>query len=142
MSLDRVTFNEPDNWIGPAYALGHVDEIVLSDAFVHLEMLTDDAAYLGVRNGEREVMATLCARPTTRAERRAVLAHSNDRLRDHLAALLPWSGSIWSIPVWRRPASALRQWWTARNAARAVLLVRVDEDTELTPPPTDKELPE
>ena len=129
---DRVTFNEPGDWLGPGFALGLVDEIVISDAAVHLEMLTDTYAYLRVQGRRRDVSAQIRARPTTRAERRQVLAHTDDRLRDHLQALLPDPGlhMIWSVPWYRRPAAAVRAWWAARRAAGAVLCVDVEEDDD------------
>ena len=129
---DRVTYNEPGDWMGPDYALGLVDEIVVSDAVVHLEMLTDSSAYLLVQGRRRYVFARIRARPATRAERRQILAHSDDRLRDHLQALLPGPGlhMIWSVPWYRRPAAAVRAWWDARRAAGAVLCVDVEEDED------------
>lgn len=125
---DRVTYNKPDDWLGPEFALGAVDEIVLTSADLHLEMLDDATAYLSVRAPHWQVEGRVCARPTTRAERRQVLKHGDDRLRDHLWSLLPWSSTTWFVPVWRRPTSALRTWWAARTAARAVLDVRVEDD--------------
>jgi hypothetical protein len=131
VSHDRVTFNEPGDWSGPDYALGLVDEIVLSNAVVHFEMLDDGCAYMIVRNGEREVLARFVARRTTRRERWQILAHSQDRLRDHARSLLParWSRTWWSVPAWRRPAAVVREALVARRYAGAVLCVRVEEDT-------------
>jgi hypothetical protein len=132
VTADRVTLNTAGNWLGPDYALGLVDEIVVSDALVHLEMMDDSSAYLAVyRCGDGEaVSARIHARPTTRAERQQVLAHGDNRLYDHLASLIPqrWGGrSMWSIPWWRRPAAAVRDWRWARRAAGAVLEVRVED---------------
>lgn len=59
---DRVAYNEPGDWTGPDYALGLVDEIVLSDAAVHFEMSTGSSGYLHVRNGHRAVFARVTAR--------------------------------------------------------------------------------
>lgn len=131
MTDDRVLYNEPGNWLGADYAVGLVDEIVLSNATVHFEMTTDNSGYLHIRNDKRELFARVNARPTNREERRQVLARSDDRLRDHLRAVLPGSRSIWGIPVWRRPGAAVREWWEYRRYAGAVLCVTVDEDEEI-----------
>lgn len=128
MTADRVTYNEPDNWLGPDHAIGQVDEIVLSDATVHLEMLSDSSAYLHVVNDHREVFTRLYARRATWRERRQTLAGNDDRLRDHLRAALPNPHTIWSIPLWRRPWAAVTGWWELRQQAGAILCVNVDED--------------
>lgn len=133
MSEDRVTYNEQGDWLGADYALGLVDEIVLSDATVHFEMSTENSGYLHVWSDRREVFARITARPATRQERRQILARSGDRLRDHLRSVLPAlhrrnMRTIWSVPVWRRPASAVQSWWEARRYASVVLCVDVEYD--------------
>ena len=128
MSDDRVTYNQPDDWLGPDYAIGLVDEIVISDAAAHFEMTTANSGYLSVQSPSREVFARIYARPTTRRERRQILARDGDRLRDQLAACTPWGRSRWIGPVWGRPVSAVREWWSARQGCRAVLCVRTEID--------------
>lgn len=133
MTADRITYNEPDDFAGPAHELGTVDEIVLSAATVHLEMLSSTEAHFAVRNTHREVHATIHARLTTRAERRDTLRAGGDTLAQHLRQLLPSRRFIWAAPWWRRPASVWRCWRDCRRDAGAVLLVTVEEDEEATP---------
>lgn len=133
MSGDRVTYNEPDNWLGPDYALGMVDEVVVHDALVHFEMLSDTSGYLMAQGTHRYVFVRFHARPTTRAERRQILASTDGRLRDHLCGLIPKAlggRSLWIIPAHRRPAAVLRDWWSDRRAAGAVLYADVEEDMQ------------
>ncbi len=133
MTEDRVTYNEPDNWAGADYALGMVDEVVVHDALVHFEMSSDTSAYLIARSRTRDVFIRFHVRPTTRAERRQILVSSQATLRDHLAALIPtWLGgrTYWSVPWWRRPGAAVREWWEDRRAAGAVLYADCEQDEE------------
>lgn len=133
MTEDRITYNEPGDWLGADYALGMVDEVVVHDALVHFEMSTDTSAYLIAQSPTRDVFVRFHARPTTRAERRQILASSQETLRDHLAALVPrWLGgrSYWSISWWRRPDAAVREWWGDRRAAGAVLYADCEQDEE------------
>jgi hypothetical protein len=135
LSEDRVTFNDEDQWLGPAYALGTVDELVLSEASAHFEMSSESSAYLSVTNGERDIFVRLYARPTTRAERRQILVHGGERLRDHLAALIPHQvggRSWWSMPWWQRPAAVVREWRACVHTAKAVLIVTCEIDEELS----------
>lgn len=130
---DRVIYNEPGEWLGPDYAVGLVDEIVVSDATAHFEMTTDNSGYLNVWSPRREVFLRFRARPTTRQERRQILVHSGDRLRDHLHSVLPVLHrrklrTIWFVPWWNRPTAAVRDWWDAWRGARAVLCVEVEID--------------
>lgn len=123
MTVDRIDVNTPDNWSGPAFALGAIDEIVRTQATVHLEAMSDNAAFLAIAKGGEEVRVWLHARPTTRAERRAMLRHDEDRLVDQVAQL--WRRSvIWSVPWWRRPGSVWRSWRAAVRQSRAVLDMR------------------
>lgn len=131
MTSDRVTFNEPGDWLGADYAIGLVDEVVVHDALAHFEMTTDTAAYLMVSGARRDVFVRIHARPTTRAERRQILACNDERLRDHLARLIPRAlggRTWWSIPVHRRPAAVVRGWRDDVRTARAVLIADVEED--------------
>lgn len=132
MTTDRVLYNDADNYLGPALFVGSVDEIVFGQALVHIESLGDTAAHLFIRAGSREITGLIRAVPTTRAQQRAILAHSDDRLYDHLRALWPWPRrrTIWSIPPWRRPVSAVRSWREAARAARAALLIDIDHDAD------------
>jgi hypothetical protein len=130
---DRVTYNEPGDWLGADYALGLVDEIVLSDTTVHFEMSTEASGYLHMWNDRRQVFARVTARPTTREERRQILARSNDRLRDHLRSVVPALHrknliTIWAVPLWKRPASAVSSWWDARRYASVALCVDIEID--------------
>lgn len=125
---DRIDYDPADQLLDPDDD-GQVDEIVLSAARVHLEMLTHGAAYFQITTtAGRWVHGTIYVRPTTRVQRARVLREHGDRLIDHLRGVLPGSGSIWSIPVHRRPGAAVRAWWDARRRVAAVLVVRVDED--------------
>lgn len=121
---DRVTYDEPSNL---------ADEIVVYDAIAHLEMTNGSAAYLHVQSPRRDVFARIYARPTTRQERRQILAKDGDRLRDHLRSVVPLlhrrnMRTIWSVPMWRRPWSAVQSWLEMRQQAGAVLCVRIEED--------------
>ncbi|MGD9749726.1 MAG: hypothetical protein AB7W59_01905 [Acidimicrobiia bacterium] len=130
MTEDRVTINTPSTWLGADYALGLVDEIVLHDATAHFEMSTESSGYLHVWSDRHRVFARVTARRASRTERRQILAADGDRLRDYLAAVLPWTrvgrATIWSVPPWRRPAAAVLGWWEAREAAAALLIVSVE----------------
>lgn len=137
MTADRVTYNESDNWCGPDHAIGMIDEIVLHDATVHLEMLGDSVAFLHAANTDREVLARVYARRATWRERRQTLASNDDRLRDHLRAVLPNPHTIWSVPLWRRPWAAITGWWELRQQAGAILCVNTDYDDQ----PDDIPLP-
>lgn len=135
MSEDRVTLNDIENWSGADYALGLVDEVVVSDALVHFEMFSDTSAYLTARNCDREVFLRFHSRPTTRSERRQILASSQETLRDHLAELIPrrlGGRTWWSLPWYRRPDHTVRSWWAARAAAGAALTVDCEYDEEIT----------
>lgn len=128
---DRVTYNEPDNWSGPGYALGKVDEVVVYDAIVHFEMSSDTSGYLSIQSPRREVFVRFHARPTTRTERRQILATSQDRLLDHLNGLIParFGGRThWIIPAHGRPSAAVKGWWRARRAAGAVFYAEIEID--------------
>lgn len=134
MTEDRIEYNEPRNWHGADFALGLVDEIVLSDVTVHFEMSTEASGYLHMWNDRRQVFARVTARPTTRAQRRQILARSNDRLRDHLRSVVPALHrknliTIWAVPLWKRPASAVSSWRDARRYASVVLCVDVEDDS-------------
>jgi hypothetical protein len=133
---DRVTYNEPDDYLGPALFLGSVDEIVLTGASVHIESLGDSCAYLCMRAGNREIEGRIRAVPTTRRQRRAMLAHTDDRLHQRLRTLLPWPAGrvIWSIPPWQRPAAAWREWREACRQAHAALLIDIDTDADMEDP--------
>jgi len=87
-SEDRVTYNQPGNWLGPDYALDAIDEVVIHDAVVHFEMSSDTSGYLTVHSPSRYVFLRFHARPTTRTERRQILTTNQERLRDHVAALI------------------------------------------------------
>lgn len=72
MTVDRIDVNTPDNWSGPAFALGAIDEIVRTQATVHLEAMSDNAAFLAIAKGGEEVRVWLqglfqdrCFRPDT-----------------------------------------------------------------------------
>lgn len=128
---DRIQYNEPGDWLGPDYAIGLVDEIVATNTIVHLEMMNDSGAYLGIHRDDAYMKVTIYARPTTRTERRQILAKNDDRLRDQLNGLLPnWAGGrhYWSIPWWQRAAAIIRHVREYRSAASAVLCVRIDEN--------------
>jgi hypothetical protein len=130
VTVDRVTVNEPDNWTGPDSLLGAVDEIVRTDATVHLEAMSTNAAFLAVYKGDEELRVWVRARPTTRAERRAILAYSEERFRDHVAALVPQAlggRSIWLVPWWKRPAGVWQSWREAVRQARVVLDMREEQ---------------
>lgn len=130
-SEDRITYNEIDDWTGPQYALGMVDEIVLSNSLIHFEMTTDTSGYLLVQGARRYVFVRLTARPATRVERRQILASNQERLRDHLAGLVPrvlGGRTRWILPWHRRPAAAVCGWWRDRRAAGAVFYAAVEED--------------
>ena len=130
MTEDRVTINTPATWAGPDYALGLVDEIVMHDATAHFEMSTESSGYLHIWSEHHRVFARVNARRASRAERRQILAAADERLRDYLAAVLPWTrqgrATIWSVPPWRRPAAAVRGWWEASRGASVLLVVDVE----------------
>jgi hypothetical protein len=128
VTADRIDCYEPGD--DPDWATDLVDDMVLNDVTVHVEMSTHASGYLHAWRPGRDVFLRLRARPTTRAERRQILARYDDRLRDHLRGVLPWSGSIWSVPVWRRPWAAVSEWLDARAGARAVLCIEVEIDEE------------
>lgn len=128
---DRVLYDEP----GSGSALGTVDELVLTEASAHFEMSTESSAYLSTRNDKRDVFLRLHARPTTWAERRQILARNEERLRDHLAALIPrrvGGRSWWSMPWWQRPAAVIREWRACVHMAKAVLIADCEIDEELS----------
>ncbi len=130
---DRVSLNTPDTWSGPALALGTVDEIVLSGA-VHIEMMSHHVAYIRIQHPSGAAfVGRVVARATTAAERRDILRHDEDRLVDQLRQLLPsrWSRTWWAVSWWRRPAAVWRSWRDAVDRARAVLLITVDEDSDI-----------
>jgi hypothetical protein len=128
---DRVLLNERDNWTGPDYAVGLVDEIVVSDAVTHFEMLNDATAYMTVSRPDRHLHIRLAAVRNTRAERADILRRDETRLVDHLSWLNPWNGRFfWSLPMWRRPWAVVRSWWVDREAASVSLRVTLAEDVE------------
>jgi hypothetical protein len=130
VNVDRIDVNEPGDWTGPDSLLGAVDELVATDATVHLEAMSTNAAFLAVYKGDEELRVWVRARPTTRAERRAILAHGDERFRDHIAALLPRAlggRSIWWVPWWKRPVSVWRSWREAVDQARVVLDMREEQ---------------
>lgn len=122
---DRITFDLDAD----GYETERVDELVFGQAWIHLEMSSHSSGYINLDASGRQVFLRLYAQPTTRAERRRILSQEQDRLSDHLRSLLPWGGSMWSIPVYRRPVSAGRSWWEARRYAGVALLVQVEDDT-------------
>jgi hypothetical protein len=131
---DRVLLNTPDDWLGPDLELGAVDEIVLSDSVVHIESLSSAGAFISIRHRSGlEFRGHIHAQPTTWRQRRDVLRSDQDRLVDHLRSLLPrrWSHTWWAIPVRARPLAAWRSWREAAWQARAVLLITVDEDSDI-----------
>jgi hypothetical protein len=136
-SEDRVTFNDPNNWSGADYALDAVDEVVIHNATVHFEMTSDTSGYLTVHSPSRYVFLRFHARPTTRTERRQILTTNQERLRDHLAALIPncFGGrTYWSAPWYRRPTSTVRSWRADRHMAGAVFYAVVEEDVPCSSP--------
>lgn len=138
--MNRLQLNEP-NWLGPAYTVGLVDEIVVENATVHLEMLDGNGAYLIIQSAMGEVHLRLRAERNSRRERAQELAACDDRLRDRLMLLLP-GRCHWFLPWWKRPFATVRGWWNARRDASVSLRVSVYEqdgdlfaDSPQTPKP-------
>lgn len=129
MTGQRVTYDVDAD----GYNTESIDEIVL-DGRIHLEMLADTAAFLSVSTGDEERQFNVWAAPTTRVERRKRLRLDQDRLVDHLGSLLPWRwrtghprACLWSVPIHKRPAAAVRDWWEARRYAGVALTVTEEE---------------
>lgn len=125
MTGDRVTFlTDPDG-----YETSQVDEIVM-DGRIHLEMLNGTVAFLAITADGDEYRFNVRAEPASCTERRERLRQEQDRLVDHLGSLLPWRwppthprSCLWSVPIRKRPAAAVRDWWEARRYARIALTV-------------------
>lgn len=124
---DRITYDLDAD----GFETERIDEIVMSSATVHLEMLSHASAYMTVKSGNQDdLMIRLHANPATRADRNRILRANQDRLADHLTSLLPWRWNpkhprscLWAIPVRKRPAAAVRDWWEARRHAGVELIV-------------------
>lgn len=133
MTADRIIYDLDAD----GFETERVDEIVLSGATLHLEMSSHTTGWMSIWTGYRtddgrdeEHRFVLRADPVTRAVRRERLKDGQDRLVDHLGCLLPWRWHPkhprwvgWAIPVHRRPAAAVRDWWTARRYAGVALTV-------------------
>lgn len=128
---DWIEFDEDAD----AVELDTVDGFVLTGR-VRFKQLSHCGGYLAAyhEGGEGEDRFNVWAEPVSRAERARRLEAGQDRLIDHLGCLLPWRWRTshprwcgWAIPIHRRPAAAIRDWWTARCYAGVALVVKEEE---------------